>query len=66
MTPQEWDQYQARVTRYVHRHGWPALLRAWVTKTKAEATPNAPVLLAHHALSDEIRQAWNALYEDAA
>lgn len=64
MTPQEWDAYQQRVVAYVRRHGYPALLRAWCAKTRAEATPNAPVLLAHHALHDEIRAAWEALYED--
>lgn len=64
MTPDEWDAYQARVVAYVRRHGYPALLRAWIVKTRAEDTPNAPVLLAHHALHDEIRTAWEALYED--
>ena len=66
MTPREWDEYQARVVAYVRRHGYPALLKAWCAKTRAEDTPNSRALLAHHGLHDEIREAWEALYEDVS
>lgn len=56
------DDYDARVTAYVQKHGWEALLRAWVHKTRAEASPNPRVLVEREMnLRTVVADAWTAM-----